>query len=211
MCTGPHPYIPATNVAGVDLIYLQDAQRCENTLHFLRVAGWTPTDLTNLATALVTSWTSHIAPQMHPSCELTEVICTDLSTATGAQISLPASVAGSHGGVGLGNGVAFKLKFATGNRGRSYRGGVFHGGLCDAMFTGPPLNTLTIAAANAIRDGWANVLLDITTAGLGTGVITSFCKDGAWRATALSSQIASVVYTDRTVDHQDRRSPGRGN
>lgn len=208
MCTGTHPYIPATNVAKGEVIYDQDGQEVVNVFHFLSDVGWDATRLGQLCEMLSEWVTASILPDYPLEYSLREIKCTDLTTQTGAVAQTffsPPGFGEQTTSNPLPNNCSVVIKWITGKRGRSYRGRTYYPCITDAMAAG---NKLTVGGLATV----GNAAGELFTAALDHQwwlVVVSYCHDKAWRTVADITRITSYA-VDETLDSQRRRLPGRG-
>lgn len=209
------PFVPVPNTVGVEIRMLQDGQRIENTLYFSKSAGWASADALDLGSTLVDWWNTNIKPLVSSSVEMNEIVITDLSSATGFQVtSAPiATMVGARTDEPMSNGTSVAISFRTASRGRSFRGRNYIVGLTiDQVFA----NTVTqetlddyVAAYGLLRSGVAG------DTGSVWSVVSRFsgidsAGDPIPRTTGLHTPILSELFTDNIIDFQRRRLPSRG-
>lgn len=202
-------FVPSPGIAQCSLRYLMDQQRLENTLYFDLDPTATPEEFTTLNEELWDWWAAEMRPLLAPQIALQEIYTVDLTTETSPAYTFVGSggpLAGTAAGASLPANVAACVSFRTSGRGRSSRGRNYIAGLVEADVT---MNTIDptwaaslVAAYQALLDGVA-----ITN---GLWVVLSRVSEGSPRASGLAQPINAVVMTDRTVDSQRRRLPGRG-
>jgi hypothetical protein len=209
------PFVPVPNTALVEMRMLLDAQQVENTLYF--DFGATPVigDLTSIANAMITWWESAYSTAITTSVELREVVATDLSSATGPQVSISPAVPafGDLNDAPLPNNVTLTVSFRTANRGRSFRGRNYVVGLGETQVAG---NTVAPSVITAF-DGIYSQLLASPVAAIATWVVVSrfsgvdpVTGEPIPRVTGIATPIISVTVVDNVVDSQRRRLPKRG-
>ena len=211
MCTGSHPFIPASGVCSLEFICQQEGQRIENVLHFHKEGAWTAAQLALMCSAGASAWSTYIAPQTAVNVTLNLVRAVDLASELGAYAEFsPASAPGGNTGTALPNGVSLRIRATTGLHGRSQRGGPYHIGLVQEMLD--PLNTndITVTAATAIVDAWTEFQHALEIIETSAMVILSYCHNKEWRTTAQQEPITSLGVSDYHLDRQWRRAPGRG-
>jgi len=209
------PFVPVPNAVLAELRMTQDSQEIENTLWFRFETDPTSVLLEQLAADLLQWWIDSYADICSDEVELREVVCTDQSSATGPQASLPAPI-GANGnltGNTLPNSNSLTVSFRTNNRGRSFRGRNYIAGLTVGV----------VVENNAVPGYMASVVAAYETLLPSGGALTS----GTWvvasrfsgvdgdgkpvpRVTGVTTPITSVVIVDSIVDSQRRRLPGRG-
>lgn len=209
MCTGPHPFIPAPKVAKLQIILLNDGQRTENVLHFVKSAGWDLSGLIALAASVIGNWTSTVGLVTSTQAQLLTVIADNMAVEAGEhyEVTPTSPIMGGDSAAPLPNNCSFKLRFGTGLRGKSYRGGIYHSGMTEAFVT---KSELASVKATAIRDAWDNLTSQMAHDSSSNLGIVSYCHARVWRTTAIASNVVSIDYADLVVDSQRRRLPGRG-
>jgi hypothetical protein len=202
------PFIPAVNTAQLELNYIWDGQFCQTVLHYLKATAWDTTDLSELVQEAIDQWSTNFPTSMPSSLALISVRGTDLSSATGPTVVSSAGLPepGVSGSPSLPNNCAMVVTKRTDQRGRSFRGRIYHPGLTEATVTG---NTVNSASVTAILGLWSNFLTLAITADEGVLSIVSRYTNGAPRATALVTTVSTLT-SDGIVDSQRRRLPGRG-
>jgi hypothetical protein len=202
------PFIPVAGVAQAEIRMTWDDQKVENTLYF--DFGTTPTsgDLTTLGTDLLAWWTANIAPLTNQDVQLREIYLTDLTSATGAAVTVvPASpLFGEVNLDSLPNNVALCVSFRTAFRGRSFRGRNYVVGLSENQVSGSHvIETVSEQFVTAYEQ-----LLSGGHAVSQTWVVVSRFTGNAPRTAGVATPIDTVLVVDSTVDSQRRRLPGRG-
>src|SRR3982750_628998 len=87
------PFVPVPTAALVELRMTYDDQQVENTLWFKRPGGFDAGTLLSLNNQLTGWWVDFYSPLVSEALQLREVVCTDMSSATGPQVSLAPAVA----------------------------------------------------------------------------------------------------------------------
>lgn len=203
------PFVPAADVAQVELVQLLDGQVIENTLYFQSSADLDIALMGDLANALLGWWEDAIAPGVSESLSLTGITVTDLSTQTSPGIFVPAvpAITGDGTSPALPNNVALCVSFRTAFRGRSARGRNYVAGLQENQTT---LSHIDAGVADFFTDAYSQLIgPGAFVGGLQWGVLSRFVN-GNERATGLFRPITSVTVVDNTLDSQRRRLPGRG-
>lgn len=207
MCEGPHDYIPVPDTAEVRLRYQTAGGLAENVINFSKSGGWDVDSLADLAAAVEDSWESNISPIVAETISLTDTIATDISSQTGPQVTDIGGIAGGQPNPALPNNVTFVVSFRTANRGRSYRGRLYHVGLTENFVT---LDSVGPSNAAAFQGDYENFFADIATAVPGAvHVVVSRCQNGEWLTTGIATPVTSY-FVDETIDSQRRRLAGRG-
>lgn len=204
------PFVPNANVAMVELRYLWDSQRVENTLYFDRGSAPNLTQMGELAALLATWWTTHLAPLTSDQVSLQEVVVTSMESETAPSLvytfSLPEP--GTATSPSLPNNTSIAIKFNTAGRGRSARGRNYVVGLVENVVTNNAVSPIHAAAVQAAYLELFMLLGDMTSPW--TWVVYSRFADGDPRATGLAQAVTSVSFSDLVIDSQRRRLPGRG-
>lgn len=207
MCEGVHPYIPANDVALVELIYDGPGGRMENNYHFLNTGGWNAGSLQGLADEMATWQQSSLRPLQSNQTILRMVRVSELSSPAGILIEEadPTWQAGAKTSPMLPSSVTAAIQFRTGTRGRSFRGRNFIIGLTEGDAVNDLITQqLTIDYTNAYSDllssqGWVS----------GDLVVVSYCNGGLWRETAVATEVTGYAM-DNIIDSQRRRLLTRG-
>lgn len=200
-------FVPFTNVAMVELFYRQDGQRVENVLNFRMTATPTVASLTALSGNVITWWDTAVRPLVSNNVQLVGVKATSLQSSSAPAVEnvtgLPLT-----GGVATAaapNNVTLVTKLITANRGRSFRGRIYHVGMVNSQISG---NTGTSAFRTALAAAY-NALLVPAAFGGAELVIASRFSNGAPRATGVATTVTGVSI-NQTLDSQRRRLPERG-
>jgi hypothetical protein len=203
------PFVPAPNVAMVELRYLWDGQKCENTLYFLRNEDLTVSALEAIGGAIADWWATNLKPQTSDDVSLNTVFVTDLTTATSPAVEITGGLpqSGAVAEEALPNNVSLAVKFSTVNRGRSFRGRNYILGIIGSVVAA---NTVSDAFAAAIVDAYEQLLSAAVIGADFTWVVLSRFADNLPREEAVATPITSVSVTDKTIDSSRRRLPGRG-
>lgn len=201
-------FIPVANTAMVELRYLWDGQRCENTLYFTDTVAYDATSLSDLALAVFAWWQLNMRPAMPTTLALNEVYCTAIHSATGAVHSYAPTSGnvGTSAGISLPNNVALTITFRTAQRGRSSRGRNYIPGLTETNVTN---NEVASASVDYFQDAYA-LLMSGAFAGPGIWSVVSRYNNNAPRVLGQSLPVTAVAVVDAVVDSQRRRLPKRG-
>lgn len=213
MCTGSHAFIPAADVARLELIYTLDSQRLQNVLYFLGNQEWIDADVRELAETAATAWETNVAPVVSDELLLVLTRAQAIHTEEGAVFEFePATtIAGAITGGSFPNNVTLTTKFASGFAGRSRRGRVYTPGIARASVATGAVNEVSSVTAGGFSSAWgtfASDIVDLVDRAI-QHVVVSYCSDGAWRTNALVTPILSYS-TNVTLDSQRRRLPERG-
>jgi len=210
------PFVPVANTVLAELRMTIDLQQVENTLYFEFGGPPSVSDMNDLGDALISWWNSFYAPLSWTGLQLREVVVTDLTTATSAQVTrVPATPAlGTVGDNAVSTNTSLVVSFRTANRGRSFRGrnyivGITEGQKLGANQINPPVIEAWIEAYEAMI-GVPTVVSAIWV------VVSRFSGidgngDPIPRAAGVTTPIEAVTIVDPVVDSQRRRLPGRGN
>lgn len=209
------PFVPVPNSALVEVRMLQDLQEVENTLWFERNSPWDVAGLTSLNNFIVGWWASEMSPIVSELVVVREVVCTDMTTASGPQVSLPPPdlLAGALDAPTLPNNVTLTVSFRTAARGRSFRGRNYFVGLTQDSVVE---NTVNAGFVTQIQDAYAELLNVGDTVTSARWIVASRFSgvDGDGnpipRVSGVTTDIVSVTIVDPVIDSQRRRLPGRG-
>jgi hypothetical protein len=202
------PFVPIPNVAQVGLVFDYDGQRCMNVFHVEAAVPYTLSTLAPLAAVFLDWWDNNLKEFMPQTLSLVMVYAKamDSQSAPALEITSGLPIAGTvTTQEQLPNNCTFAVKWATGLRGRSYRGRTFHIGLHNAMVEG---NVLGSTWAGDFQDIY-ELLIDAVDTLSASLVVVSKWENHNARNTGLTTVITSV-YVDPTIDSQRRRLPGRG-
>lgn len=201
-------FVPAPNTVMVELRFVWNQQKVENTLYFYDVAGWTLASMTSLATEVFNWWAANIRPSLSVQITLNEVYVTDLASNVSPTFSLvPAS--GNVGGSAnpsVPNNVAMCISLRTGARGRTARGRNYIPGIQLAALTA---NIWAPATITTMENAY-NALASGAFPTQGQLAVVSRYENNLPRATAVVRPVISAVVVDNIADSQRRRLPGRG-
>lgn len=210
------PFVPVENTCLVEIRMTADNQQVENTLWCEFPTAITGPDLVSLATDLTTWWGDNIQPIMWGGVTLREIVCTDMTSETGAQgsFSTATPTTGDLDEPPLPTGTSLAISFRTALRGRAFRGRNYAVGLVKSHTTGA--NTFTDALVSAYQAAYEALSAVITGAGFTWVIASRFSGVDAEgkpipRAAGVTTPVTAVVITDNVVDSQRRRLPGRGN
>lgn len=208
MCQGAHDYIPATNVAKLEMIYDQDGQEVVNVFHFLSDQGWDAQRLGLLCGLMADWYDGSIKPNYPNEYSLRIIKATDLtsqSAPTSESDFVPPNFGGDLTANQLPNNVTVVIKWITAKRGRSYRGRTYYPCLTETMAVG---NRLTVEGVAAVG-GAAGALFTAATDAQWWPVVVSYCANKTWRTTAEVTRITAYSLNE-VLDSQRRRLPERG-
>jgi len=202
------PFVPASNTAALDVIYELDGQTVENTLYYQKTTSPDATSLASLVEVVTAYIKDEVLPFLDAAIQLVRVVGTLIDVIDGltytSTTGLPA--AGAQTGAVLPNNVAFCISFRTAIAGRSGRGRNYITGISSDDVTA---NTFDTAWSTNLVSAYAGLRSVAGDDGWSLVVVSRF-SDGSPRVSALVSPVTAVIATDRTVDSQRRRLPGRG-
>lgn len=201
-------YIPVSNTAQVELLYSFDVQPIETVLHYIGVTGLDSTKLTNLANSIITYWKASLVSHFVSTVQLQNVKVTDLTTQTGPTVTVPVTSGnvGTRAGAQMPNNVAWCFTKRTAQRGRSFRGRLYHFGMSEADVTG---NVFSATEGNSLLSAYGGLLGVTNTDGTWTMAVVSRYSGNQPRITGIATPVIALT-TDGVVDSQRRRLPGRG-
>jgi len=201
-------FIPVPNTIQAELVYVWNGETCENVLHYEATGAPDLAEMTALAAALATWWNTNIRTIVSNQLSLTNIKITDLNfaNAPGIDYSVGMPMIGAVANDSMPNNVSLSIAKRTVFRGRSFRGRIYHAGLAETQVAG---NDVLLATGNSILAAW-ELAKTFTAAGeTFTMVVVSKYSGGAERAEGLTTPVTNFT-TDRKVDSQRRRLPGRG-
>jgi len=202
-------YVPVINVAQVELVYSWSGQNCQNVLHYLKPTAWDEVDLFSLAADIIAEWSAGPKLQMASTISLINVKCTDLTTQNGATVTYSGGLplAGTLTAPSVPNNVAMVVTKRTSQRGRSFRGRLYHPGLANADVTA---NVILAARVSGVVAAWTTMLTVEADGETCNMVVVSRVSEGDARVTGIAT-IVNTLTGDNTIDSMRTRLPGRGN
>lgn len=209
------PFVPVPNTLQVDVIYLLDGQRVENTLYFEKTGGWDAAAISDWLASLRNLITSDLMPTLAGAIQFIELIGRLLDTASSIGLSVPITpvVSGGSGDEAMPNNVTYTISFKTGLTGRSFRGRNYIPGIPNGAISqntiAPGFRTSLLAFYDALMalSESLSILWVVVSRFSGVDPVTG---DPIPRVTGVTTPILSVTTFDNTVDSQRRRLPGRG-
>lgn len=201
-------FIPAANVAQIEMRGTAHVERVENTLYFRKQTGTIlQTDLDALTLYMSQEYLLAWKLQLPAQYTHREVYGTDLTSAISfvSTNTAQANTVGTLAGTGAPGNVTFVLSFRTPQRGRSGRGRNYWPLLSTSDVTG---NFLSVARRNALIAVY-NRLISAPPLGWVWGVLSRY-ENGLPRVAGQFITITNVIATDDAVDSQRRRLAGRG-
>jgi hypothetical protein len=202
------PFIPVPDVAQVDFTYNWHGQICQNVLHYKLDGGFSAGNLISLANDAITEWGAGPKIQMTSNISLISVKCTDLSTENGPTYTTTAGLplAGTLTAPSVPNNVAMVVTKRTAQRGRSFRGRLYHPAIASADVTA---NVISAGRVAAVVAAWTTMLqLDLGATTVDMVVISRY-TDNAPRVLGIWT-LVDVLTADNTIDSMRSRLPGRG-
>lgn len=208
-------FVPVPNTIQVDVLYLQDGQRVENTLYFERSGGWSLPQIIDFLEQLNTLIAEELMPLLASSIQFIELIARLLDTASSIGFSMPITppVSGGVSGNAAPNNVTYTISFKTGLTGRSFRGRNYVPGLPGSKVTGNTIDSATRTGLLAFYSALKALASESTNPWVVVSRYSGVDGDGKPipRVTGVTTNVESVTTFDTTVDSQRRRLPGRGN
>jgi len=200
-------FVPIANTIQVETVFEHNDQRCENVYHVLMPTPYDATEMLDMLDVFRSWWNTNMVSLVSTDTKLVNLIATDQDDQTGPRVEdatgLP--IAGTAASAPLPGNVTLAIRWLTAKRGRSFRGRTYHVGLREDQVVG---NTIANTPATSIKAAYAQLLVDVATAG-GTLVVASRFANNAPRTVGLATPITSV-FVDLNVDSQRRRLNDRG-
>lgn len=209
-------FVPVPNTIGVDVIFLLDNQRVENTLYFEKADGWVLADITTFMSDLATLINTGLMPLLSSALSFIELAARLLDTASsiGYTLSLTPPTSGGQADEALPSNVTYTIQFKTGLTGRSFRGRNYVPGLTIDSVTQNTIDTDTrtglLAFYSSLRAMASENATPWVVVSKYSGVNPTTGRPIP-RVTGVTTEVTSVSTFDRTLDSQRRRLPGRGN
>lgn len=200
-------FVPIPNTAEVAVRFLQDGQNLANVWHVAYEGFGSDEKMGEIAQRTIEIWQTNVRPIVSNAVTLLEVSVVDQSI-EGGFAALASPVTNNTGALAdamMPNSTTVAVKKATGRAGRSYRGRLYHIGLCEnqvlANRIAPVVQTSINAAYAAYIGGYGTISC--------TWVVASTYSNQAPRAIGVVTPILAVS-VDPVIDSQRRRLPGRG-
>lgn len=200
-------FTPIPQTAEVALRFLQDGQNVANVWHVIYEGDNTQTTMDTIASNTITTWQTNLRPLVASTVTLLEVSVVDQSV-EGGVASLLAPANNNTGTVvsqQLPNGTTVSIKKSTGRAGRSFRGRIYHIGLCESQVD---INRLTPAFLTSLNTAYTAFIAAYRSIQCEWAVASLFANN-APRTVGVATPILGVS-TDPVIDSQRRRLPGRG-
>jgi len=200
------PFVPVPNTAQVQMVYAAAGVTAQNTLYFMRDAGWDEASLQALAEDCVEAWETNCAPHVTEDWALVRTIATNLESDVGLkQIWQPAlAIQGGIVGVSAPANVTFAVKFAAPRRGRGINGRIFQIGLSE---TSVGVGTITSVYANAICAGWRDFAAEVEAASDCQHVICHKWAGNEPLDEGFTESVMAYTFSDLSIDSQKLRLP----
>ena len=201
------PFVPIPNTAEVAIRCLQDGQNVANVWHVRYQGEPTPTIMTTIASTTITAWQDLVRGTTSSTVTLIEVSVVDQSEFGGfAALLAPSSNnTGTNASPPMPNPTTIAVKKNTGRAGRSFRGRLYHIGLCDNQIDANRLLPTAVTAISAAYNGFIARYTAINC----EWVVASLYTANAPRVVGITTPITACS-VDPVVDNQRRRAPGRG-
>lgn len=202
------PFVPFANTVQANLRLTWSGEEVENVLHFQTPGAVTPADMAAVAEGLEDWWVTNMPAFVSSTVVYREVYVVDLTSQTGGTFTAAggSGTPGTAGAQSLPNNNTVAISLRTANRGRSFRGRIYHIGLTEAQVDN---NTLVSSIQTALPAVYALLLNEASFGGCQLAVASRF-SGGQPRGTGVSTPVLTVLLADPTVDSQRRRLPGRG-
>lgn len=213
------PFVPVPDVVAIDVIYDWDGQIVENTLYYKKTAP-SEIEIGSLLDVVTAYIRDEIMPLLTELISLVRVVGTlldavDAFTVTNTDdLPQPGAILTATAKSFPGN-VTMAVSFRTAAAGRSGRGRNYVPGLVDlrdgnslldATYAGQVVTKWAGLRAIASEDGWEQVVVSRYSG----FTIVDGKKVPTPRAEGVTHNVTSTILTDRTIDSQRRRLPGRG-
>lgn len=203
------PFIPTPHCVQVNMRFTQDGQMTENVFHVMTVdASPTQTELIPIAETFFDWWSSTMRNYFSSSIALREVYAFNAASVSGQTYTyVPSSpVGGTSAAAALPNNCALVATKRTINRGRSFRGRTYWGGIPETDVNVSLASNSYVADLNSA----CSVLLAQLSADGYPMSVRSLKNGGDWRAVGLQTPVTSFGLKDGIIDSQRRRTPGVG-
>ncbi len=201
-------FIPTPGAVRVDIKFDYDGQEVHNVIWCHRDTEWTEEQRTALANAVKDWWSASGRGGSTSAMVLNQITVTnqDSDSAPSTVLVVSPTIAGTAGSAGLPANVALVGTLRTANRGRSYRGRFYWGGM-DATKQLTSSTATAAFIANIVT--FLNALRDAITALGAVWVVVSKFHNKVARVAGVATPITAVS-VNNVFDSQRRRLPGRG-
>lgn len=202
-------FVPVPMTAQVDVVYLWNGQRVENTLYF-RSTSDEPNEnnMNDLLVTLANLWVNGLMELLAETIVLILLEARSLHVQNGpvASFALSPGVPGSIAGEANPGNCAWTVTFATSLAGRSFRGRNYVAGIPQGSVAE---STVSQTFADNVLAHYELVRTTLPANEWQWCVVSRY-TNGAPRVVGVATPITSVRYFDLTTDSQRRRLPGRG-
>jgi len=197
-------FIPAVNTVKIALEYTVAGKVVVNIFYLRKSNPIIVIDLTNIAAALKSWWSTYMKPFMSSELSLTTITLQDITIQNGARLVSPVipPEVGSTMVNAVPNNVSLVTTFKSGLSGRSLNGRAYNVGMTEADVS---FSNATLIFAAGMAGAWTNMNSYVVPLGF-EHVIVSFEGGGLPRPTGLISKVATYLSNTR-VDTQRRRLP----
>jgi len=187
--------------------YLQSAQKLANVFHVQVDDPTSGTVRQQIAQAFYDWWVAEMAPLTSGAVELTDVLVRDIENELGGQYTLvpPTLTVGALSEEALPNNVTLAVAARTALSGRSYRGRTYFVGLTDNNVIANETPTDFVTSVQNALAALQNTYIE-----QGVLAVLSMVNNKTPRVAGVLTPIIAWLVTDRIVDSQRRRLPGRG-
>lgn len=202
------PFVPVPNGIQANLRLSYDGQEVENVIGFRAPGDPTPADLAAVAEGVEDWWMANIRSIVPATVVFREVYAVDLSTQDGGVFTASGSngSAGTNAFAAMPNNVTLAVTLRTAQRGRSYRGRIYHIGLTEPQVTD---NEVVPTIITLLSTAYAALLNAANFGGCELAVISRQLNNVP-RLIGVATPVIDTVIADPVVDSQRRRLPGRG-
>lgn len=202
------PFIPVANTIQANLRLQFDDQEVENVLHFRTAGAPSAADLAAVAEGVEDWWVTNMPPLCPATVVYRETYAVDITSQNGGVFTAAggAGTAGTNVSPALPNNVTIAISLRTAFRGRSFRGRIYHIGMCESFVT----DNAVVPNILTSLDAAYGLLLNSANFGGAALAVASRYQNNAPRALGISTEVISVNIADNVVDSQRRRLPGRG-
>lgn len=202
------PFVPVPEAVQVEMIYSLNGQTVENVLHFRTADSINTASMTALATNLGLWWSSDLRPFFATTVSLLRIRVTDITNVTGPVVEYGGGLplVGTGIGTQMPNNVALVITKRTDQRGRSYRGRIYHFGWTEEQNT---INVVSPTIVNAVLAAYNELKAFPSGTHTWNLSVVSRYQNGNWLVEGIATPVTQLT-TDGSIDSQRRRLPGRG-
>lgn len=207
-------FVPVSNVAEVIHHQTQAGQKMMNTVYYLKDSAWDAASLQDLADTAFEDWSTQLPANQSNTLTYNGCKVYDLTTEFGLYAEHMEDEVGIQSGSALPTSTAFCIKFATAQRGRSFRGRIYLAGIpASAQENTDQISTVYAnLLLNNVQEaiGGPALTLDLTHVVVSRYSGYTVDHKPAPRSTGIATPVTSISYVDRNLDVQRRRAAGRG-